>query len=145
MLLQEEHQREMSSEVHMIPQSTALYNTVNSNQDSLGLTSNNAGYNNFGSKNSYSGNLNENNSYPNSGSYSHNPSNEGNNFSHNGNNNYLPPRGTVARRQLFCDHCKITGHTAQKCYKLHGYPLGHRLYKGKRVAASVAQEQDGVS
>ena len=135
MLLQEEHQREMSSEVHMVPQSAALYNTVNSNQDSLSLMSKNTGHNTFG-------NRNEMNSYHNSGGYSHNPSSGGSSFSHNGSNNFLPPRGTAARRQLFCDHCKITGHTVQK---LHGYPPGHRLYRGKRVAASITQEQDGVS
>jgi len=137
MLLQEEHQREMSSEVHLVPQSAALYNTVSSNQDSLGLMSKNAGYNTFNGKNSYNSNLNEMSSHHSSGDYPHNPS--------NGNSNYPPPRGTAARRQLFCEHCKITGHTIQKCYKLHGYPPGHRLYRGKRVAASVTQEQDCVS
>ena len=32
----------------------------------------------------------------------------------------------------------MTGHTVQKCYKLHGYPPGYRLYKGRKVA-SIAQ------
>lgn len=58
----------------------------------------------------------------------------------NTNSNY---RGTLRsgsqdRRQLYCDHCKMTGHTVNKCYKLHGYPPGHRLYKGRKVAA-IAQ------
>ena len=26
------------------------------------------------------------------------------------------------RSQLFCDHCKRTGHTMEKCYRLHGFP-----------------------
>ena len=26
------------------------------------------------------------------------------------------------RSQLFCTHCKRTGHTIEKCYKIHGYP-----------------------
>lgn len=26
--------------------------------------------------------------------------------------------------------CRRIGHTKEKCYKLHGYPLGHKLYKG---------------
>ena len=26
------------------------------------------------------------------------------------------------RSSLFCEHCKKTGHTMDKCYKLHGYP-----------------------
>lgn len=44
------------------------------------------------------------------------------------------------RRTYFCDHCKIPGHSTQRCFKLHGYPPGHRLYKGRRVAA-VAQTE----
>ena len=32
-------------------------------------------------------------------------------------------RRTEGRRaSLFCDHCKRSGHTVDKCYKLHGYP-----------------------
>ncbi|XP_057981102.1 uncharacterized protein LOC131166525 [Malania oleifera] len=27
-----------------------------------------------------------------------------------------------------CNHCHIPGHTTEKCYKLHGYPPGHRLH-----------------
>ena len=41
------------------------------------------------------------------------------------------------RRQLFCDHYKVNGHTIQKCYKIHGYPPGHKYYRGKRVAAAT--------
>jgi len=26
------------------------------------------------------------------------------------------------RLSLFCDHCKRTGHTVEKCYRLHGFP-----------------------
>lgn len=29
----------------------------------------------------------------------------------------------------------MAGHTVQRCYKLHGYPPRHKLYKGKRMAA----------
>lgn len=28
-----------------------------------------------------------------------------------------------------CTHCGRTGHTVQKCFKLHGYPPGHRLHQ----------------
>ncbi|CAA7054923.1 unnamed protein product [Microthlaspi erraticum] len=28
-----------------------------------------------------------------------------------------------------CTHCGRTGHTVQKCYKLHGYPPGHKFYQ----------------
>ncbi|XP_010412414.1 PREDICTED: uncharacterized protein LOC104698703 [Camelina sativa] len=27
----------------------------------------------------------------------------------------------------FCTHCGRSGHTVQKCYKLHGYPPGHKF------------------
>jgi len=53
MLLQEEHQRKMSSETHILPQSAALCNTNTSNhslgeQESLGLLGRNDGFNNCG-------------------------------------------------------------------------------------------------
>ena len=68
MLLQEEHQREMSSEVHMISQSTTLYNTSNSSQEPLGLMSKNPSYNDLGGKiNGYKGNFSGNNDNPNNG------------------------------------------------------------------------------
>jgi len=34
----------------------------------------------------------------------------------------LPKRPDNRRSPLFCDHCKKSGHTMEKCYKLHGYP-----------------------
>ena len=42
------------------------------------------------------------------------------------------------RSQLFCDHCKRTGHTIDKCYKLHGYPTrpGNRGRGGYGSASS---------
>ena len=137
MLLQEEHQREMSSEVHMVPQSAALYNaSYHCQQDSLGK---NHGYNNPGKTASYRSNLSGNNGYS---CYPNNGNNSGND-SHSYSGSQLA-RNPV-RKQFFCEHCKLTGHTIQKCYKLHGYPPGHRLYKGKRMAASVTQDQEGVS
>ncbi|KAL9664846.1 hypothetical protein QQ045_020255 [Rhodiola kirilowii] len=33
-------------------------------------------------------------------------------------------------RALFCQHCQMPGHTKETCYKLHGYPPGHKFYKG---------------
>ena len=131
MLLQEEHQREMSSEVHMIPQSAALYNSCNNSQEPLGLMSKNPSHNLSGRTNSYKGH-----SFPHS-----NNNSSSDNYPHNG----YPPRNMAVRKPLYCDHCKFTGHTIQKCYKLHGYPPGHRLYRGKRLAASVTQDQEGVS
>lgn len=31
---------------------------------------------------------------------------------------------------LFCTHCESEGHTKDRCWKLHGYPPGHRLHNG---------------
>ena len=45
------------------------------------------------------------------------------------------------RRQYFCDHYKIADHTIQRCYKIYGYPPRHRLYKGKRMATKVHNDQ----
>jgi len=52
----------------------------------------------------------------------------------------FPDKNFQERRSYFCDHCKIPGHSTQRCFKLHGYPPGHRLHKGRRVAA-VAQAE----
>ena len=151
MLLQEEHQREMSSEIHLIPQSAALCN-VNGSQEPLGLMSKNPGYNNFSGKtNGYKNSFNGSNGNNTNGYRNNFPGNNGSNSASNypSNDSYLhngfPPRNSAPRRQLYCDHCKLPGHTVQKCYKLHGFPPGHRLYRGKKVAASVSQEQEGVS
>ncbi|XP_048593450.1 uncharacterized protein LOC125576944 [Brassica napus] len=38
------------------------------------------------------------------------------------NNNYH------SRPRPICTHCGIAGHIVQKCFKLHGYPPGHRFY-----------------
>ncbi|KAF9670079.1 hypothetical protein SADUNF_Sadunf13G0031200 [Salix dunnii] len=38
-----------------------------------------------------------------------------------------------------CSHCNVSGHVIEKCYKIHGYPLGHKLYRGK-VAGSFANQ-----
>ena len=37
--------------------------------------------------------------------------------------------------RLICSHCGLKGHTADKCYKLHGYPPSFRS-KGKGVAVA---------
>lgn len=34
------------------------------------------------------------------------------------------------RKDLFCNYCKMPGHTREFCYKLNGYPPGHKLHKG---------------
>lgn len=49
---------------------------------------------------------------------------------------YKRPTGGVKRNNYFCDHCKIRGHSIQRCFKIHGYPDP----KGKRVAATIQSE-----
>ncbi|CAM8930983.1 unnamed protein product [Rhodiola kirilowii] len=33
------------------------------------------------------------------------------------------------RRQLYCTHCNIQGHSKETCYKIIGYPPGHKLHR----------------
>ncbi|KAL9684470.1 hypothetical protein QQ045_021909 [Rhodiola kirilowii] len=47
-----------------------------------------------------------------------------------------PTNNTINRRQLLCTNCQLPGHSKETCYKLHGYPLGHRLYKGGSAQTS---------
>ncbi|CAM8929156.1 unnamed protein product [Rhodiola kirilowii] len=35
------------------------------------------------------------------------------------------------KQRPYCTYCQFNGHTKEHCYKLNGYPPGHRLYKGK--------------
>lgn len=37
----------------------------------------------------------------------------------------------------FCDHCRMYGHTVDRCYKIHGYPPKSRPAHNKRVVAPV--------
>jgi len=39
----------------------------------------------------------------------------------------------------------MSGHTVQRCYKIHSYPPGHRLYRSKRLAAAAIHGQDEES
>jgi hypothetical protein len=38
-----------------------------------------------------------------------------------------------------CSHYNAIGYMVEKCYKLHGYPPGHKLYKG-RVTSSFTNQ-----
>jgi len=147
MLLQEEHQREMSSESHFIPQSAALNSSYSLSQESMGFLGKN-GNNSYVGRNNYNGGGNTQNPGDSNGGYGSNGSR--NLVSNNGgycNNGSCVSRNIASRRpsSFYCDHCKISGHTIQKCYKLHGLPTGHRLHKGRRVATSVTQDQDNAS
>ncbi|CAM8901857.1 unnamed protein product [Rhodiola kirilowii] len=35
------------------------------------------------------------------------------------------------KQRPYCTYCQFNGHLKEQCYKLHGYPPGHRLHKGK--------------
>jgi hypothetical protein len=37
------------------------------------------------------------------------------------------------RKQLHCTHYSFSGHTVDRCYKKHGYPVG---YKGKKTPST---------
>ena len=103
MLLQEEHQREMFSETHILPQSAALYNTSSNGhhslgeQESLGLLGRNDGFrgNGFGNR---GGKAN---------GYNNNGSSNGPNTSYNITNNSSYPcngglnKTTTSKRQFF--------------------------------------------
>ena len=45
-----------------------------------------------------------------------------------GNSNWN--KGNAKNEKPYCTHCNMQGHTIEKCYKLHGYPLGYKL-RGK--------------
>ena len=128
MLLQEEHQREMSSTAHIMPQSTALNTNFNfSNNFDQYSTAMMGNHNGYGNKNvGYGGNG------------SRNP---GHNFGYGVvGNNTTYGKNPGSKKTLLCDYYKIAGHTVQKGCKIHGYPPGHSLHKGKKVTALVTQE-----
>jgi hypothetical protein len=45
-------------------------------------------------------------------------------------NNYGGKNQSYEKDRPLCSHCGITGHTVDKCYKLHRYPPGYK-FKGK--------------
>ncbi|KAH0671522.1 hypothetical protein KY289_026015 [Solanum tuberosum] len=65
------------------------------------------------------------------------------------NNTGFRGNSTTSRASLFCDYCKKSGHTKDRCYKLHRYPSNPnpRFQKGKGTgsAANVcAPDMNGV-
>lgn len=46
--------------------------------------------------------------------------------------------GTKRHASYFCDHCKIPGHSIERCFKLHGYPPNSRRPSHKKLAAAVS-------
>ncbi|CAO2840774.1 unnamed protein product [Amaranthus hypochondriacus] len=45
--------------------------------------------------------------------------------------------------RYFCDHCKISGHSIERCFNVHGYPPSTK--NGKRLAALVHSNPDDIS
>ncbi|XP_021854211.2 uncharacterized protein [Spinacia oleracea] len=45
----------------------------------------------------------------------------------------------------FCDHCKINGHSTERCFKLHGFPPGFTGFKSDRKTAAVAYTDEGYT
>ncbi|KAK0581786.1 hypothetical protein LWI29_017973 [Acer saccharum] len=43
------------------------------------------------------------------------------------------------RDRPYCTHCKILGHTVDRCYKIHGYPLGYKFRSNNKSNAAVHQ------
>ncbi|KAL5819817.1 hypothetical protein ACOSQ4_023659 [Xanthoceras sorbifolium] len=44
------------------------------------------------------------------------------------------------RSPLHCDYCDTNHHTRDTCYKLHGYPEGHRLHKSNKEGRNRSKE-----
>ena len=42
------------------------------------------------------------------------------------------------RPYYFCTHCQIPGHSNQRCYELHGYPLNFKVFKERKANATFS-------
>ncbi|KAH0680168.1 hypothetical protein KY285_021196 [Solanum tuberosum] len=51
--------------------------------------------------------------------------------------NVFRGNSSTSRSSLFCDFCRRTGHTRERCYKLHGYPSNSKFSKGKSVGSAA--------
>lgn len=55
----------------------------------------------------------------------------------NNSGNYFRGNSSTGKSHLFCDYCKRSGHTKDRCYKLHGYPSNSKFPKGKGSASAA--------
>ena len=55
-----------------------------------------------------------------------------NNRSFHGNQGRNKGSGKGKKDRPLCTYCGLTGHIADKCYKLHGYPLGYKPKGGTK-------------
>lgn len=53
--------------------------------------------------------------------------------------------GDHKRNMVRCAYCKRLSHTEDKCYKKHGYPVGHPLHGKSNTAALAKMDQEGDS
>uniref|UniRef100_A0A2N9J5R4 Retrotransposon Copia-like N-terminal domain-containing protein n=1 Tax=Fagus sylvatica TaxID=28930 RepID=A0A2N9J5R4_FAGSY len=53
-------------------------------------------------------------------------------------------QGFQKRDKPTCSHCGLIGHTMEKCYKLHGYPLGYKTRGKGPVANQVSLSNFGT-
>ncbi|KAH0650738.1 hypothetical protein KY284_030650 [Solanum tuberosum] len=70
----------------------------------------------------------------------------GNNSGNFNNNNVFRDSSSTTRSSIFCEYCKRSGHTKDRCYKLHGYPPNSRFPKGKGSGSAgnvCASEMNG--
>ncbi|CAL2268485.1 unnamed protein product [Prunus armeniaca] len=49
------------------------------------------------------------------------------------------------RRPLHCSHCDVDHHTVETCWKLNGYPPGHRLHKSKKANGNGNRDKHGAA
>ena len=52
-----------------------------------------------------------------------------------GNKNSSNNANAKRNSKYFCTHCKIPGHSVERCFKINGYPPGFKGFKDKKVAA----------
>lgn len=55
--------------------------------------------------------------------------------------------GRVPRRPstYYCEHCKMSGHSIHRCYKLHGYPPSKHLHSKRTATVALDSGQDSRS
>lgn len=44
-------------------------------------------------------------------------------------------------KQYFCEHCKVPGHSVERCFKIHGYSHGFKQNPPRRYAAYASGEE----
>ncbi|KAL8149308.1 hypothetical protein AgCh_006352 [Apium graveolens] len=55
------------------------------------------------------------------------------------------PNSGNAKRTYYCTHCQISGHSLERCFKVHGYPPGFKFKERKVAAISQNQLSDSSS